>query len=248
LIATRLSKDAAIKIAETAGKLSESKLAAFNKKDLNQQVQDLIACGYLGSKDLLTEYTEDRLRPSNDQMITGTPYGANATPYANIVGDQDNARTVVMTKLLVDNLASGATLELGGYDYHGGNNGQRQIDMDFDAGVKIGLALEIAHRKGVPLMVAVTSDGSVAANDGNGMGVFRSDSGQRGSLLMFGIGAAAAPEMVNTQIGKYSDAGAVDTSYLVTGNSPQLQALALAYNFAAFSPRQESLSKKQSVI
>ena len=51
---------------------------------------------------------------------------------------------------------------------------------------------------------------------------------------MFGIGAAAAPTVVQTKIGKFSDAGAVDTSYLVTGNSPNLLSLAIAYNSAAF--------------
>ena len=235
LLAERLSKDAAIKIAETAGKLSESKLAAFNKKDLNAQVQELIACGYLGSKDLLTEYTEDRLRPSNDTAMTTGAYGSSGMTYQQLVQDGDNERVMVMSKLLTEGLAAGATMEMGGYDYHGGNNFQRQVDMDMAAGIKIGLALETAHRKGAPLMIAVTTDGSVASQDGNGLIAFRSDSGARGAALMFAIGTDAAPEMVQSQIGKYSDAGAVDTSYLVTGNSPNLMALAIAYNFAAFS-------------
>lgn len=235
LIAENLSKEAAVKIAETAGKLSESKLAAFNKKDLNAQVQELIACGYLGSKDLLTEYTAEALSPSADAALTTGAYGGSGMTFQQLAQDGDNEQVLVLSKLLSDGLASAATMEMGGYDYHGGNNFQRQIDMDFAAGQKIGLALEVAHRKGAPMMIAVTSDGSVAARDGNGLNPFQSDSGTRGSMLMFAIGATAAPEMIQNQIGKYADSGAVDTSYLVTSNSPNLQALALAYNYAALA-------------
>lgn len=232
LLATRLSKDAAIRISETAGKLSENKLKAFNAQDLSSQVQTLIACGYLGSKDLLSEYTAENLRPSTDAAISGTPYG-NLT-LNQVMQDENQQRAIVMSKLLTDGLAAGATIEMGGYDYHGQGR-DTQDEKDFAVGVEVGLALETAHRKGVPLMVAITSDGSTAANDGAGRTAHRADSGARGSALMFAIGVDAAPEMINTQVGKFSDAGAVDTSYLVTGNSPNVLALAIAYNYASLS-------------
>ncbi|SMF28903.1 hypothetical protein [Pseudobacteriovorax antillogorgiicola] len=233
LIAERLSVDAAVKISEAAGKLSESKLARFNAQDLPTQVQELVACGYLGSKDLLTEFTADRLAPSSDAMITGAPYGALTLNQIN--ADENQQRSIIMSKLLTDNLASGGTIEMGGYDYHGRGR-QAQNDRDQEVGVVIGLALETAHRKGQPLFIAITSDGSTAAQQGGtGHVAHRADSGARGSCLMFAIGAAAAPDMIQNQIGKFNDQGAVDTSYLVTSNSPNLQALMIAYNYAAFS-------------
>ena len=233
MIAERLSEDAAVKIAQAAGKLSESKLARFNAKDLPAQVQELVACGYLGSKGLLTEFTAERLAPSADAMITGTPYGNLTLDMINTTENQQ--RSIIMAKLLTDNLSAGGTIEMGGYDYHGRGR-PAQNDRDLQVGITIGLALETAHRKGKPLFVAVTSDGSTAAQQGGaGHVAHRADSGARGSALVIGIGAVEKPQAINKQVGKFNDQGAVDTSYLITGNSPNLQALAIAYNFAAFN-------------
>lgn len=233
LIAERLSVDAAVKIAEAAGKLSESKLARFNAKDLPAQVQELVACGYLGSKDLLTEFTADRLAPSQDALITGTPYGDSTMAMIN--ASENQSRSIIMSKLLTDGLSAGATIEMGGYDYHGRGR-PAQNDRDEEVGRTIGLALETAHRKGTSLFVAVTSDGSTAAQQGGaGHVAHRADSGARGSALLIGIGATEKPQQINKQVGKFNDQGAVDTSYLVTSNSPNLQALAIAYNYAAFN-------------
>ena len=248
LIASRLNKEAAIKIAEAAAKLTESKLAAFNKKDLNSQVQELIACGYLQSKDLLSEYTVDRITPSADTVFTSTPFGNLS--YAQRITDSDNQRVLVMSKLLTDGLAAAATTTIGSaltnaarpYDYHGQGT-DRQMTMDTAAGVKIGLALEVAHRKGRPMMIAVTTDGSVSANDGNGIRAFTADSGSRSAALIFAIGATSAPATIQNQIGKFSDSGAVDTSYLeVVSNSANLMALNIAYNYAAFAGKMAQFS------
>ena len=242
LIAERLSVDAAVKIAEAAGKLSESKLAKFNAKDLPAQVQELVACGYLGSKDLLTEFTADRLSPSSDQLIMATPYG-NLTA-AQALADENQGRAIIMSKLLTDNLSSGGTIEMGGYDYHGrGRDAQNTRDQE--VGQVIGLALETAHRKQQPLFIAVTSDGSTAAQQGGtGHVAHRADSGARGSAMVIAYNPAGRPEMINKQAGKFNDQGAVDTSYLVTSNSPNLQALAIAYNYAAFAGTMANFEKE----
>ena len=50
--------------------------------------------------------------------------------------------------------------------------------------------------------------------------------------------------MINNQVGKFNDVGAVDTSYLVTSNSPNLQALAIAYNYAAFAGTMANFEKE----
>ena len=135
---------------------------------------------------------------------------------------------------------------MGGYDYHG-NGRDAQNTRDEAVGRTIGLALETAHRKEQPLFIAVTSDGSTAAQQGGaGHIAHRADSGARGSALIIAIGASERPETINQQVGKFNDQGAVDTSYLVTSNSPNLQALAIAYNYAAFNGKIDKFDEQVS--
>ena len=54
LIAERLSKADAEKITKAAQMMSGRQLAKFQAKDLPNQVKDLVECGYLGSKDLIS--------------------------------------------------------------------------------------------------------------------------------------------------------------------------------------------------
>jgi len=221
---------AAVRVAELAHKLSANKLAQFQAKDLNQQVKDLIECGYMGAKDLLTEFTPDKLQVSTDTKLN-TAY--NAVPFATAFTGL-NQTSMIMAKLMADGLATGGTIEMAGYDYHGQGRAT-QNNKDFMAGQTVGLALEVAHRKGAPLFVAVTADGSTSSGNGTD---FSADNGSHGSCLMVAIGQTAIPGTNMLQIGKYADSGAVDTSYAtVTAGTPAGQALCIAYNFAAFAGR-----------
>jgi hypothetical protein len=237
LLASRFANNpqAAVRVAELAHKLSASKLAQFQAKDLNQQVKDLIECGYIGAKDLLTEFTPDKLQVSTDTQLN-TAY--NAMTFAQAFTG-DNAQAMIMSKLLVDGLSTAGTIEIAGYDYHGqGLTVQDQKDRA--AGQVIGLALEVAHRKGQPLFVCVTTDGSVAFGAGGAVNdrlAAASDNGGRSMILMFGIGTTAKPQMNFHQIGKFNDGGAVDTSYLVTSNTAAIATLCAAYNYASFAGR-----------
>lgn len=245
LIASRLSRDAAIRVSMASSKLSESKLRAFHAMDMPQQVRELIQCGYIGSKDLLSEYTEDRLRPSTDQDL--------AANFGNLTRNQvmqnsNYSLGLIMGKLLSEGLASSASIEMSGYDYHGrGRNAQDQRDAEL--GTVVGLALETAFRKNSPLFLAITSDGSVSSRGSGGANDrydFNSDSGTRGGIIMAAIDPAGAPEMKKGTIGAFTDSGAVNTSYLVTSNSPQLGALGVAYNYAAFAGLLSNFSKEMS--
>jgi hypothetical protein len=241
LIATRFggNVNSSVAVADLAHKLTASKLGAFSAKDLNQQVKDLIECGYMGAKDLLTQFTADKLTPTTDPTITAAPF--NAIPVATLTGattaapnSPSSLKAIIMAKLLADGLASGASIEMGGYDYHGQGRAT-QNNKDFMAGQTVGLALEVAHRKGAPLFVAVTADGSTSSGNGTD---FSADNGSHGSALMIAIGQTAIPGTNMLQIGKYADSGAVDTSYAtVTAGTPAAQALCIAYNYAAFAGR-----------
>ncbi len=252
LIATRFGNNtqASVQVADLAHKLSASKLGQFAAKDLNQQVKDLIECGYMGAKDLLTQFTADKLTPTTDPTIVGTaaaPLPFNAIPAATLTAattaapnSPSSLKAIIMSKLLSDGLASGASIEMGGYDYHGQGRATQNA-KDFMAGQTAGLALEVAHRKGAPLFVCVTADGSTSSNNGTD---YSADNGSHGSCLMLAIGQTAIPATNTLQIGKYADSGAVDTSYAtVTAGTPAAQALCVAYNFAAFAGKMAEFDK-----
>jgi hypothetical protein len=241
LIAARFNNNvqSAVAVADLAHKLTASKLGMFAAKDLNNEVKNLIECGYIGAKDLLTEFTADKLTPTTDTAITGAPFNqiaVNTLTGATTAAPNSpsSLKAIIMAKLLADGLASGAVIEMGGYDYHGQGRA-RQDQKDFEAGQTAGLALEVAHRKGAPLFISVTSDGSVSSGNGTD---YSADNGSHGSVLMLAIGQTEIPGTNMLQIGKYADSGAVDTSYAtVTAGTPAAQALAIAYNFAAFAGR-----------
>ena len=52
---------------------------------------------------------------------------------------------------------------------------------------------------------------------------------------MIAMGRTEKPEADSFQVGAFSDAGAVDTTYLDTSNTPRLQSLNIVYNYASFS-------------
>ncbi|MBQ49467.1 MAG: hypothetical protein CMP10_18960 [Zetaproteobacteria bacterium] len=232
LLGTRLSRDDAVKIAKAAQQLSGSQLRKFKEKALSQQLKDLAECGYQGSAELFNTSADD-LGPAGDPDVNTIAQGTAAAIDLN---DQDDNQIATLAKLLVDSNTGGASLNKGGYDYH--NDGRPVQDaLDFAAGRDIGIALELAHRKKVPLFVALTSDGSTSSNGQVGgefgMGEARADNAARGSALMFAIGATERPKMDSNQIGAYRDNGAVDAAYLITADSPADQALNIVANYAA---------------
>ena len=67
-------------------------------------------------------------------------------------------KTASVMKMVVNGFAGAGTVEMGGYDYHGGRRAEGEV-KDFRAGQCMGACLEYA-RRGVPLMLYVMSDGS----------------------------------------------------------------------------------------
>ncbi|MBQ48638.1 MAG: hypothetical protein CMP10_14645 [Zetaproteobacteria bacterium] len=234
LLGTRLSQEDAVKIAESAQKMSAKQIRKFKEKALSAQLKDLAECGYQGSAELFNTSADD-LGPAGDVQVTSIGQGTAAALDLN---DEDDAKIATLSKLLVDSSTGGATLVKGGYDYHGRGR-QRQDDLDFAAGRDIGIALELAHRKQVPLFVAVTSDGSTSSNGAVGgafgMAAHAADNAARGSALMIAIGKAERPKMNSNQIGSFKDNGSVDAAYLITADSPADQALNIVANYAALN-------------
>lgn len=252
LIAQRLSNGSeasgrsnAVKTAQLTYGFSKNKLDAMSERLISAQNKSLVACGYKGASELLVEFTADRITPSSDGIITGTPFQSGVS-YAEIMANNDLdslQKSIVIGKVLSDGLAATATLAIGGYDYHG-RGLPNQDNKDMEAGQAVGAMLEIAARKGSPLFIAVTSDGSVSYNGrGDQRSAPSADSGVRGAALMIAIGADEAPVMKKHYIGRFNDAGAVDSTYLVTSARGPAAAMGIAYNYAAFAGRMAEYQK-----
>ena len=248
LIAERLAaagnadsgKNNAIMTAEATYQLTQNKLDAMSEKLISKQSKNLVACGYKGASELLVAYTREQIVPSNDGLIIDTPFG-NLT-YAQLSQNESMQKAAIIGKVLGDGLAATASLELGNYDYHG-RGLANQDNKDREAGEAVGIMLEIAGRKGQPLFIAVTSDGSVSYNgSGPGRTGPSSDNSSRAAILMIAIGTEAAPEMKRHYLGTFSDGGAVIPTSSILASKGPAAAFAMVYNYAAFAGKMSEFS------
>ena len=149
--------------------------------------------------------------------------------------------------------AGAGTIEMGGYDYHGGRRAEGEI-KDFRAGNCMGACIEYAHRVGVPLMMYVFSDGSVSSNgaidntvDGRGKGEWASDNSTTAAAFFMVYdpngrpqlftGDALGPER-HQQIGYFRADGSVETGGTPAANNVNLLVETVILNYMALHGEQ----------
>ena len=151
-------------------------------------------------------------------------------------------------KLVMNGYAGAATVEMGGYDYHGGARAEGEV-KDFRAGRCMGACLEYAAVRGVPLMLYVFSDGSLSSNgtidnsvEGRGKGEWSSDnSSTAGSFFLVYnptrrptiIGGTPEEMAVHQQIGYMSSDGSVERAATPAANNVPLLVNTLILNYMA---------------
>lgn len=190
-----LGPDDATAVMESIYRISAEKLAVADAGQTitaDAVVKDMVKCGYLKSADIADRFGGVPLDPGADPMIVG-PNGIFTDAEFN-GGGRDGAefrKTAAVMKLVINGFAGAATIEMGGYDYHGGARAEGEV-KDFRAGRCMGACIEYAARIGVPLMLYVFSDGSLSSNgaidnsdDGRGKGEWVSDnSSTAGSFFL----------------------------------------------------------------
>ena len=175
-----LGPDDATAVMESIYRISEQKMGTL---DAGQQIpasaviKDMVRCGYLKSADIADRFGGTPLDPGQDPMIVG-PNGIFSDAEFNGGGadGQEFRKTASVMKLVMNGFAGAACIEMGGYDYHGGQRREGEV-KDFRAGRCMGACIEYAARIGVPLMLYVFSDGSLSSDgvidnsvDGRGKG------------------------------------------------------------------------------
>ncbi len=240
------------RILKAAESMSQNQLQRFASKSMPEQIKELIQCGYLQSRDLLTKFNADSVDPNPgnanpDQEIAAALAIRNS--FANPRGYESSLEvegTLSIAKLVIDGYVGAGTLEIGGCDYHGAPRSV-QADKDFEVGEAIGLCLEVAAQKQQNLVLYVFSDGGVRCADEedleNGGGVrnkprFSGDDGTRGASMMLVYRHAGKVDIAGShQLGSYEIGGRVETKPTGTNfgdNSVVRLASAFLINYLAF--------------
>jgi hypothetical protein len=212
--------------------ISGSKVARLPETDL---VKSLIDCAYEETTDLVANFgNPDIIDPTLDADVTGV-----IAPGEFNTSELRKAGTVA--KLVLDDFAGGGTVEFGGYDYHDGTRatGERKDEI---AGQAIGAALEIAARKGRPLVIYLLSDGSVASDgqadnsaDGAGKLVWRGDNSSTAATVMLVFDPDGRPGLTGTgnQVGRFRLSGSVETDGSLIGDNVTALSYAVVLNYLA---------------
>ena len=239
-----LGPDDATAVMESIYRITEMKVGRTGMTgtmDFGQQVtseevvRDLVSCGYMKAADIADRFGGTPLDPGLDPMIVGPNGIFTANEFnANNRDGSEFRKTAAVMKLVMNGFAGAATIEMGGYDYHGGARAEGEV-KDFRAGRCMGACIEYAARIGVPLMMYVFSDGSLSSNgaidnsvDGRGKGEWVSDnSSTAGAFFMvFNPGGRA---QLRTSPGKTA-AQHQQLGYMDSGGSVQRAATPMANN------------------
>lgn len=259
-----LSKDDATAVMESIYRLSDRKMDQVNTQITQDAViKELVRCGYLKAADIADRFGGVPIDPSLDPMIVdqpGTPGTGIFTQAEWTAGDRDARefqKTAAVMKLVINGYAGAGTIEMGGYDYHGGARAEGEV-KDERAGRCMGACLEYAARQGVPLMMYVFSDGSLSSNGtidnstaGRGKGEWSSDnSSTAGSFFLVYnpgrrptiIGATPEEQARHQQIGYMDAGGSVQRAATPAANNVNLLVNTLILNYMALHGEQSQFA------
>lgn len=238
-----LPQEDVVNVMESIVRISEQKMATQNTKvavTRDELIRDLVKCGYVKTADLADRYGDPTtLDPLLDTNIIGPIFDLSE------MNDGEFQKTASVMKLVVNGYAGAGTVTMGGFDYHTGDRATGEV-RDLRAGRCMGACLEYAHRVGVPLMLYVFSDGSVASNgmvddsvDGRGKGVWTGDNSSTAASFFLVYNPSGRPSMTGNvagrQIGWFRADGSVETASSPAANNPNLLVETVVLNYMALN-------------
>jgi hypothetical protein len=259
-----LSHADATKVMESIYRISDQKMNNVqNWSDVDLQAQVLanrdidieqaVRCGYLKAAHIADRFGNEIIDPSQDPNIVG---GTGIFTTDEFITNNDRSsrefqKTASIMKLVMNGFAGAGTVEMGGYDYHGGARAEGEV-KDFRAGQCMGACLEYAARLDMPLMLYVFSDGSLSSNgvldlsqEGRGKGEWTSDnSSTAGSFFLVYnpprlggrptlMGGSTAEQAVHQQLGYMDAGGSVVRNATPMANNVNLLVNAVVLNYMA---------------
>lgn len=251
-----LSQDDAVAVMESIQRISAMKMRKMDTKlavTPDEVVQELVRCGYVKSADLVDRFGNPAsLNPSIDTDIVGD---TGIFSQAEFDGDAEFRKAASVMKLVVNGYAGAGTIQMGGFDYHTGDRATGEV-RDLRAGRCMGACLEYAKRKGVPLMIYVFSDGSLASNgnidtsdNGRNKGVWTGDNSSTAASFFLVYSPTGRPVLLgdtdvakarHQQLGWFSPDGSVVTSSTPAANNVNLLVEMVLLNYMALHGAQGS--------
>ncbi len=255
-----LSSDEVVAVMETVSRMSENKMDAAGLAGIDNALRDRLKCVYVESAGLANAYPDPSVLDIDEDTDIQEIF-TDVTP-GDQLSDREFQKTAAVMKLAVGGAGGSASsyagaghISMGGFDYHGQGRGTGET-RDLRAGRCIGAVLEYAHRKRVPVMIAVYSDGSLSANGtvegGAGRGKFQWQGDNSNTRSQFCLvydptgrpvlkGNSEAEQAVHQQLGYMNMDGNVNTSSSPMANSPKTTADCLVLNYMALHGQHQDL-------
>ena len=242
-----LSQQDAVAVMESIQRISANKLGRIDTRVTSDElIKDLVNCGYVKSADLADRFGNPAtLNPELDPDIVG-PSGVFSVDEFN--SDSEFRKTASVMKLVVNGFAGAGTITMGGYDYHTGERATGEL-RDLRVGRCMGACIEYAARIGVPLMMYVFSDGSVASNgmldmseNGRGKGQWTGDNQSTAAsfFMVYNpagraqlVGASMDEQLRSQQIGYMRSDASVETASSPAANNVNLLVETVILNYMA---------------
>lgn len=252
-----LSQEDSVAVMESIQRISDMKLGKVSSNiTTDEVVKDLVRCGYVKSADIADRFGDpSTLDPALDPDIVGENGIFSEQEFSS---DREFQKTASVMKLVINGFAGAGTITMGGYDYHTGNRATGEL-RDLRAGRCMGAVLEYAARMGVPVMMYVSSDGSVFSNgmiddsiNGRGKGVWTGDnSSTAGSFFLVYnpngtpqlLGATEEQQAIHQQIGFMRRDGSVETAGTPAANNVNLLVETVVLNYLALHGEQGRLGE-----
>lgn len=247
-----LSQADAVAVMESIERISAAKLGQVNTKvTADMVIKDLIQCGYVKAADLADRFGDpSSLNPALDPDIVGANGIFSVDEFTN---DREFQKTASVMKMVINGFAGAGTIQMGGFDYHTGERGTGEM-RDLRAGRCMGACLEYAARVGVPLMLYVFSDGSVASNgriddsqEGRGKGEWTGDNSSTAASFFLVYNPAGRPQLLggtpdeqarHQQIGYMRSDASVETAATPAANNVNLLVQTVVLNYMALHGEQ----------
>lgn len=213
------------RVMRAASRMSSAALKKFQARNLNDQVKNLIECGYLKAENLMSKNQKQLIDPDlnagtatvDDVFANPASLTAPGNPLRVDVNTAEVELTRTIVHLLLDGFAGAGTVQLGGYDYHGLSRSFTDA-RDRHVGRLIGQAIGAAKIRGKSIAIYVYSDGAVASIGANPNGMktdFVADSGGFSASFMMVYHHGAPDEQrpggvlkTDRQVGGYMQSGA----------------------------------------
>jgi hypothetical protein len=256
-----LSKQDATAVMESIYRLSDQKMGRVDTTLAQQQddaIKQAVNCGYVKAAHIAEEFGGRPIDPTDDLEIVG-PDGIFTTDEFLGLNGQDGRsarefqKTASVMKLVLNGFAGAGTIEMGGYDYHGGARAEGEV-KDYRAGRCMGAVLEYAARLGKPVMMYVFSDGSLSSNgvldnsgDGRGKGEWTSDNSSTAAsfFLVYNptrrptlLGGTPEEQAIHQQIGAMDAGGSVMRAATPMANNVNLLVNSVILNYMALHGEQ----------